>query len=353
MPYDYLLVVDFQVTSGSKVGKHEEEVFEFPWVVFDVESKQVVDEKQVFVKTETHPELPAGPAETRESVQAGGTLQEAVKEFNDYVHRSFEANDKAFCVLSLGEAPLKRWLRVDAKNKNVELDDKYSTFMDLATEFKKTYPRLAGSSSSLRKMADALDVTIDTEAARGLPFCKQVAHVLCKMAEDGAKFDSTVSIPEDFNPMKPDEEQDASSPKETRGRSTSPRSRAARGRRGGASQSRSRERSRSKSGGSTDRAKECVVRCRGLPFNATDRDVKEFFAGLSVEWEGVVLSIGADGRPNGEAFVKFEESGDVTKALARDRQKMERRYVEVFLGKESDMKEALKDVERSKKGDRG
>ncbi|KAJ1487618.1 hypothetical protein T484DRAFT_1617581, partial [Baffinella frigidus] len=98
-----------------------------------------------------------------------------------------------------------------------------------------------------------------------------------------------------------------------------------------------------------------VVRCRGLPFNATDRDVKEFFAGLSVEWEGVVLSIGADGRPNGEAFVKFEESGDVTKALARDRQKMERRYVEVFLGKESDMKEALKDVERSKKvhGDRG
>ena len=36
-----------QVTSGSKVGKNEEEVFEFPWVVFDVESKQVVDEKQV------------------------------------------------------------------------------------------------------------------------------------------------------------------------------------------------------------------------------------------------------------------------------------------------------------------
>lgn len=58
--------------------------------------------------------------------------------------------------------------------------------------------------------------------------------------------------------------------------------------------------------------------------------MKEFFAGLSVEWEGVVLSIGADGRPNGEAFVKFEESGDVTKALARDRQKMERRYVEVL-----------------------
>ena len=63
---------------------------------------------------------------------------------------------------------------MDAKNKNVELDDKYSKFMDLATEFKKTYPRLSASSASLRKMADALDVTIDTEAARGLPFCKQV-----------------------------------------------------------------------------------------------------------------------------------------------------------------------------------
>ena len=35
--------------------------------------------------------------------------------------------------------------QVDAKNKNVELDDKYNKFMDLATEFKKTYPRLSGS----------------------------------------------------------------------------------------------------------------------------------------------------------------------------------------------------------------
>ena len=34
--------------------------------------------------------------------------------------------------------------QVDAKNKNVELDDKYNKFMDLATEFKKTYPRLSG-----------------------------------------------------------------------------------------------------------------------------------------------------------------------------------------------------------------
>ena len=37
--------------------------------------------------------------------------------------------------------------------------------------------------------------------------------MLCKMAEDGAKFDSTIVIPENFNPIKPEEEEDATSPK--------------------------------------------------------------------------------------------------------------------------------------------
>ena len=34
-----------------------------------------------------------------------------VQEFNDYVYRSFIANNKDFCILTVTEVPMKRWLR--------------------------------------------------------------------------------------------------------------------------------------------------------------------------------------------------------------------------------------------------
>ena len=75
------------------------------------------------------------------------------------------------------------------------------------------------------------------------------------------------------------------------------------------------------------------MRCRGLPFPITSAkadELREFFAGLTVARDGVFLCVGLDGRPNGEAFVRFEDAADAVKALGRDRQKMDRRYIEVF-----------------------
>jgi hypothetical protein len=134
-----------------------------------------------------------------DALAGGGALsgrararQSAVQELDDYVYRSFTVNDKTFSFLTLGEAPLKRALRLDARRKGVALGAPYSSFVDLAEEFKSMYPRLAASAESLAKVADALDVPLSAGAARGLPFCKDVAAVLVKMADDGAAFESTV-----------------------------------------------------------------------------------------------------------------------------------------------------------------
>ncbi len=73
-----------------------------------------------------------------------------------------------------------------------------------------------------------------------------------------------------------------------------------------------------------------MVKCRGLPYSASERDVKDFFEGCAIERDGVVICLGRDGRPNGDAFVRFKESVDCEKGLKRDREQMQRRYVEVF-----------------------
>ena len=46
---------------------------------------------------------------------------------------------------------------------------------------------------SLHKMADQLDVAIDSDAKAGIQFCKAVAHVCVRMIDDGATF-STGSL---------------------------------------------------------------------------------------------------------------------------------------------------------------
>lgn len=86
MGFDYLVILDFQVTTGAEVeDAKEQEIFEFPWVVFDVSSKQVVDEKTVYVKPTLHEQSGIQCAKAAlgdnaaANIDAAGTLQQAVQ----------------------------------------------------------------------------------------------------------------------------------------------------------------------------------------------------------------------------------------------------------------------------------
>ena len=80
-----------------------------------------------------------------------------------------------------------------------------------------------------------------------------------------------------------------------------------------------------------------VVKLRGIPFEAGKREVAEFFAGLEIEENGVLMVTDFNGRASGEAFVQFTNMPDAVKALDRNKASMGRRYIEVF---KSSMEEA-------------
>lgn len=80
-----------------------------------------------------------------------------------------------------------------------------------------------------------------------------------------------------------------------------------------------------------------VVKLRGIPFEAGKREVIEFFAGLEIEDNGVLMVTDFNGRASGEAFVQFTNMPDAVKALDRNKASMGRRYIEVF---RSSMEEA-------------
>ncbi|EGT38621.1 hypothetical protein CAEBREN_04314 [Caenorhabditis brenneri] len=75
------------------------------------------------------------------------------------------------------------------------------------------------------------------------------------------------------------------------------------------------------------------VRLRGLPFNATEKDIHEFFNGLTIKRVKFVCTTG---RPNGEAYVEFETKEDAGKGMENDRKEMSSRYIEIFTVPESE-----------------
>ncbi|XP_034980728.1 RNA-binding protein 12B [Zootoca vivipara] len=63
---------------------------------------------------------------------------------------------------------------------------------------------------------------------------------------------------------------------------------------------------------------------RGMPYSATEDDVRNFFSGLQVE--GIAMRK-VNGKNNGEAVVKFATLSDATEGLQRDREYMGSRFI--------------------------
>jgi len=82
-------------------------------------------------------------------------------------------------------------------------------------------------------------------------------------------------------------------------------------------------------GGPTNSNANHVVHMRGLPFRVTENDIAEWFSSV-VDPVEITILYNNQGRPTGEADVFFENEPDAKKAMAKDRQNMQHRYIELF-----------------------
>ena len=286
----------------------------------------MVDEKRVFVKPTLHPTLTdecekatgIGPM----ALESAGTIENAVQEFNDYLYRSFTANNKEFCLMTCGEVSLKRWLRIDAKRKGVVLPAHFSSFVDLTTEFRKHYPKLPSPppppAPALPALASALDISLESHSTGGLLYCRGIAQVVTRILADGADIShATVHmIPSDYSPL--------TDPAWAVFRTATPAA-ALNGGAAGLAVAGAVGEGGAKAG---EAGPGYVVKCRGLPYSASDKDIREFFSDCRVLPDGVLICLTHSGRPSGDAFVCLATPEDMQRAVKKDREKIDRRYVE-------------------------
>lgn len=92
-----------------------------------------------------------------------------------------------------------------------------------------------------------------------------------------------------------------------------------------------------------------AVKVRGLPFEATEFDVTNFFEGVAVI--DVVLEVAPDGRKAGTGYVVLGSDEALQGALARNKQSMGRRYLEVFSASKAEYYAAVAAIVTASPGD--
>ena len=77
-----------------------------------------------------------------------------------------------------------------------------------------------------------------------------------------------------------------------------------------------------------------VVLLRGIPYKSTEQDIVNFFGEeFGFVEKGILIPRTSDGQNNGQAYVQFSNTGDVAKALKKNKECIDTRYVEIFDGK--------------------
>ncbi|VEN45868.1 unnamed protein product [Callosobruchus maculatus] len=98
-------------------------------------------------------------------------------------------------------------------------------------------------------------------------------------------------------------------------------------------------------GDCSEDTKDYIVKLRGLPWSATEEDIEKFFSDCKIlggREEGIHITASREGRPSGECFVELEDAEDLELALAKDRDHIGNRYIEVFKVNRAEMEWTIK-----------
>ncbi|XP_078274705.1 RNA-binding protein 12-like isoform X1 [Rhinoraja longicauda] len=103
-----------------------------------------------------------------------------------------------------------------------------------------------------------------------------------------------------------------------------------------------RERSRSRS----PHEKEFCVYLKGLPYEAENKHIMEFFNKLELIEDSIYIAYGPNGRATGEGFVEFRNPTDYQAALCRHKQYMGSRFIQVHPITKKAMLEKLEIIQK-------
>ena len=204
--WDYFLVIDFEATCDNRVfgtvSIENQEIIEFPWVMVDARTGEVVEKKQLYVRPVDVPLLTEFCKNLtgiqQEQVDAGILLQDALLEFTSFC-QNLQRRSKKFIIVTDGEWDLKCILQYESSRKKIFLPDFMRQFINL----KKAYAAHSGSSKlySLKEIVSNMGLTLHGRHHSGIDDCMTIALCLQSMLKTGFVFDSVTKFEQNYDPV--------------------------------------------------------------------------------------------------------------------------------------------------------
>lgn len=179
--YKYLAVLDFEATCWKDSNRHE--IIEFPTVIVDVESKEIIDRIQIFVKPRKDSKLSDFckllTGITQEQVDSGTTLTLALQQ-----HREFMSRYPNSIFVTCGDWDLLTMFPMDAKNnKIINYPDKYSRWINIKKSFAKVYND--NGKYGMPDMLYKLKLDLIGRHHSGIDDCVNIARISIQLLKDG------------------------------------------------------------------------------------------------------------------------------------------------------------------------
>jgi len=203
----YLVCIDFEATCDYApiplVNTKSAEIIEFPWVVIDTNTLQIIDAQHLYVKPDNMAGVTSFTSKltgiTPNMLVEKDDLQTVMKKFHMYLKNNFGDN---FRILTDGIWDLQVQLRNEAKRKNINLDWYFHQYFDIKHEFKRFLPYFSEAyQPGLKAMLEAFDMQFEGRQHSGLEDAKNIARLALNMLILGHPFDKCRTIPPDYNPF--------------------------------------------------------------------------------------------------------------------------------------------------------
>jgi inhibitor of KinA sporulation pathway (predicted exonuclease) len=215
-PFRYLVVIDLEATCDFCPepivdASVNSEIIEFPWVVLDTQTLEVVHEERYFVRPDflegVTPYCSALTGIARDTVAHSMGLPDVLGKFQDYLEGRFAdlhlGHDcRSFRILTDGMWDVHIQLAIEAQRKGITLPWWFKEYFDLKVEFDRYFPYFITNKHGqpLHLMLKALGLPFVGRHHSGLDDCKTIIQIVQTLLKLGHVFDNPTKIEKTFDP---------------------------------------------------------------------------------------------------------------------------------------------------------
>jgi len=186
--YQYYIILDFEATCDNKQKPKPQEIIEFPSVIIEAKTNQVVTEFQRYVKPVFHPHLTDFCTKltgiTQQQVNNGVTIHKAIKDYDKWLLENNLFGTK-FIIVTVGDWDLGTMFPEQCKISKIKPNSYFKQWINIKNEFKNFYN--IQKRKGMVGMLNYLGIKLTGHHHSGIDDCRNTAKIWQHMINDGYK----------------------------------------------------------------------------------------------------------------------------------------------------------------------